>query len=351
MFIIIITGSFPQRLENLISGLSFADSRFLIVDNGSECGLNFASLPSDRISILRFEKPVKRGRAIKSAFKHIIDANERNGVMIINDNCSVQHARKVMDTWLKSQSGIVMGIDKSATEQSTAHRLTRLLFAVTSGTHIGCLFPEITVLPPEVPRAIFDTVGDGDDYDVYELLYAVNNHIEITEVPFYDSDGTYRRGAFKLIRDSWQVYSMILRFMLSSFGCFLIDYSILLSLSAIMKGLPFAIHTEANRSFLPILGFNADIHLIALVTARLVSSFCNYLLNRRLVFHSASRISLVKYYLLLVLLLSANYLLISLLTCQCGLGLWLAQPIVQLVLYPANFILQRKWVFPDGKNN
>ena len=45
-------------------------------------------------------------------------------------------------------------------------------------------------------------------------------------------------------------------------------------------------------------------------------------------------------------MLAANYLIIKLLT-DAGVGLWLAQIIAQLVIYPFNFIFQRKIVFKE----
>ena len=92
-----------------------------------------------------------------------------------------------------------------------------------------------------------------------------------------------------------------------------------------------------------------DTKLIALVIGRFVGSTCNFLLNRKVVFKSTGWFCMLKYFALVIGLLAANYLLIRLLTGENGIPLWLAQPIVQTVLYPLNFLLQRKWVFAQPR--
>ena len=70
----------------------------------------------------------------------------------------------------------------------------------------------------------------------------------------------------------------------------------------------------------------------------------NYFLNQRLVFQTKSKGSVLRYYILVVVLFALNYGLLQLMG-KIGIALWLAQIIAQLVIYPLSFVIQRKYVF------
>ena len=89
--------------------------------------------------------------------------------------------------------------------------------------------------------------------------------------------------------------------------------------------------------------------LLATAIARVLSSLCNYFLNGELVFGECSRRSVLRYYLLVAAIYAVNYGLLALLTVSAiGLPLWVAKLLVELVLYPLSFYLQRKFVFSGG---
>ena len=80
--------------------------------------------------------------------------------------------------------------------------------------------------------------------------------------------------------------------------------------------------------------------------ARVVSSALNYALNRRVVFRSGNRLSILLYYLTAAFILGLNYLLLKLMELA-NIPLWIAEIIAQVVLYPLSFVLQRKIVFHE----
>ena len=84
--------------------------------------------------------------------------------------------------------------------------------------------------------------------------------------------------------------------------------------------------------------------LISVVGARVLSSLANYFMNCKLVFENRSRSSILRYYILVVCILAANYLLMLAITRFMPLPV--GKIIVELVLYPISFYMQRKYVFP-----
>ena len=128
----------------------------------------------------------------------------------------------------------------------------------------------------------------------------------------------------------------------SSVICWLVDYFLLLGLNAL-----FTLYAEKHGGTFLIP--DLDTKLAAIVIARIASSTLNYLLNRRVVFRDGSRISVVLYFTTVAVLLGLNYALLALFTLW-GIPLWLAQILAQAMIYPVSFLLQKKVVFRNWKN-
>lgn len=128
----------------------------------------------------------------------------------------------------------------------------------------------------------------------------------------------------------------------SGFVCWLIDYFLLLGLNAL-----FGLYASRHGGvfLFPWL----DTKLAAIVIARTVSSLVNYFLNRRVVFRSGNKLSMLLYFLTVITLLGMNYGLIALLT-GWSVPLWIAQIIAQVILYPISFFFQKKVVFGKIKH-
>ena len=126
---------------------------------------------------------------------------------------------------------------------------------------------------------------------------------------------------------------MILMFAASSLIAALVDYVLVLLLEPLFSHIP-AIAAPL---------------LAATAVARVASSLCNYFINGKLVFEECSKRSILRYYLLVVAIYAVNYLL--LLALNMILPLWLAKIIVEIVLYPVSFYMQRRFVFAKGENN
>jgi putative flippase GtrA len=168
--------------------------------------------------------------------------------------------------------------------------------------------------------------GDRYEYEINVLLYATRHRIPIEEVTIetvYIEDN--KSSHFNAVRDGWRIYKMILYFVASSLVAMLLDYVLLLLLSSATKGM-------------------AQSLLISVVGARVLSSLANYFMNCKLVFENRSRTAIIRYYLLVAGILAVNYLLMLAITHIMPLPV--GKLLVELVLYPVSFFMQRKYVFP-----
>ena len=89
--------------------------------------------------------------------------------------------------------------------------------------------------------------------------------------------------------------------------------------------------------------------LFSTAVSRVLSAVFNYSLNKRLVFETDNKTSFLRYVVLAVFIFGIHYGLLYLFTVICGIPKWLAYIIVQLIVYPMSFVLQRKFVFVKDK--
>ncbi|MCP5050841.1 MAG: hypothetical protein GY940_26995, partial [bacterium] len=92
-----------------------------------------------------------------------------------------------------------------------------------------------------------------------------------------------------------------------------------------------------------------DIMVSLLIGRFLIGSLLNYIINRRLVFHSSATIfwSLIKYYMALVTMSFLSYLLIDLAIAHLGLEVPIAKILVESLLFVVSFTIQREFVFTN----
>ena len=291
---------------------------------------------------------------MKTGFEYIRSvAGENDGIVTVD--ADGQHlpadVMRTVEAWEASPAALVLGgrrfTGKVPLRSRMGNSITRGVFAVTTGVRVYDTQTGLRAFAVKYADEMIEIKGERYDYEINQLLYATKHNIPVVETPIETvySEGN-RSSHFRGFADSWLIYKMIFVFMLSSFSCFIIDYSLLLILAAVFKALPSAYEASANEWRLPIFGRGVDTHLLALIIARAVSSFCNYLLNRKVVFKSKSSSSILRYYAVIIFLLLLNYGLLSLVSTSNGLPLWIAQLVVQACIYPLSFVLQRKFVFP-----
>ena len=363
MFIVIPAYRPDDKLFGVIDGLTCSENRFIVVDDGS--GPAYASIfrrlkkeYGDNVTVIHQSLNRGKGHALKTAFEYVESVcGENDGILTIDADSlhRVEEAKTLISEWEKAPDAFYIGScsfgKKLPLRDRFGSSVTRSVFAITTGVRISDTESGLRAFSVKLIPDLLKIKGEHYDFEIAELLYAVKERIKITEIPFGTEYAPgYHRKHFRF-KDSWQIYKMIFVFMLSSFSCFLIDYSLLLILAGVFKRLPGAVEVAENEYRLRMLGTQVDTHLLALIIARIISSFCNYLLNRKVVFKTSSRAALVRFYIVIIGLLLANYALLSLVTTANGLPLWIAQLVVQAVLYPLSFILQRKFVFPDKYKN
>ncbi len=335
MIVIIPAYQPDSKLYDLVRTLKdTTDYPIVIVNDGSspDKAELFDSL-TPFAKILTHPVNCGKGAAIKTALRYIYDNYPANEGVITVD-ADGQHLPadivRVARSWERSPESLVLGsrcfTGKVPFKSRAGNAITRFVFAVSTGVKVFDTQTGLRAFGVFRTPMMLEMKGDRYEYEINVLLYATRHRLPIEEVPIetvYIEDN--KSSHFNPVRDAWRIYKMILLFVASSLVAMLIDYVLVLTLSVVTKDLPGSL-------------------FISVVTARVISSLANYFINCKLVFENRSRSSIVRYYILAAGILVANYLLMEVVTAMMPIAI--GKLIVELVLYPLSFYLQRRFVFP-----
>lgn len=338
MIVVIPAYEPDEKLLRVVAELK-RDTNYAIVvvnDGSSEAAEPvFAALP-EGVTLLRHAQNRGKGRALKTAYEYIA-AHFPQSEGIVTVDADGQHLPadvvRVSEDWEAHPETLVLGSRRFTGtvpwRSRAGNAITRVVFRLSTGVSVYDTQTGLRAFAVSRIPMMLEMRGERYEYEINVLLYATRQHMPIREVTIetvYIADNASSH--FHPMRDSWRIYKMILLFAASSLLAAAVDYVLVLSLSAL-----FAKQAQGL--------------LWSVVLARVISSFLNYMLNRKLVFEDCSRRSVFRYYLVAAGIMAANYGLLSLISGVMPLAL--AKLLVELALYPLSFYLQRRFVFARGE--
>ncbi len=337
MVVIIPAYQPDEKLFKLVAALKNAcDYPIIIVNDGSdESRAPLFDRLSEYATILEHPANQGKGAALKTALRFIQEhyAADEGVVTVDADG---QHLPadilRVAKVWEDAPEKLVLGsrrfTGKVPFKSRAGNAITRFVFALSTGTRVFDTQTGLRAFGAFRIPMMLSMKGDRYEYEINVLLYATRHRIPIEEVwieTVYIEDNASSH--FHPVRDAWRIYKMILLFVASSLVAMAVDYVLVLVISAATTALP------AARSL-----------LIATITARVISSLVNYFINCKLVFEHREKSSILRYYLLVALVWAGNYGLLFLSTKFMSVAV--GKLLVELILYPLSFFMQRIFVFP-----
>ena len=338
MIVVIPAYEPDEKLLRVVAELKRdTDYAIVVVNDGSSEAAEpvFAALP-EGVTLLRHAQNRGKGRALKTAYEYIA-AHFPQSEGIVTVDADGQHLPadvvRVSEDWEAHPETLVLGSRRFTGtvpwRSRAGNAITRVVFRLSTGVSVYDTQTGLRAFAVSRIPMMLEMRGERYEYEINVLLYATRQQMPIREVTIetvYIADNASSH--FHPMRDSWRIYKMILLFAASSLLAAAVDYVLVLSLSAL-----FAKQAQGL--------------LWSVVLARVISSFLNYMLNRKLVFEDCSRRSVFRYYLVAAGIMAANYGLLSLISRVMPLAL--AKLLVELALYPLSFYLQRRFVFARGE--
>lgn len=334
-----------KKFHVVIDGLLQAGfNHIIIVDDGTEEKYSylFEKVKHNKNCVfITHEENLGKGRALKTAFKYFLK-NFPEDIGVITLDADNQH--KIKDAVacaneLKQNPGkLILGVRNFDVENVPAksrigNKITALAFKLFCGINISDTQTGLRAIPATFVEKLLDTDGERFEFETNMLLDTKTYGIKIKEVPI---DTVYINGnttsKFNPLLDSFSIYRVLFKFLCSSFTSIVCDYGFFIVLGMIFSFLPQAISL-----------------LIATATARSISSFINFTINRKLVFNSTSNLKerLLRYYTLAVVLIGFSYTGIYILVTNFNFPTVLSKFIVDIILFLISFRIQIKWVFKN----
>lgn len=326
-------------------------SHIIIINDGSkeECNSIFEALQDMGCIVIKHAINYGKGRALKNGFNLFLNQYEQNPDIkgIITVDSDGQHLVKDvlrMDEIIKNTSPdedlLLLGTRNFdgthvPLKSSFGNKMTSFLFALLYGKKIHDTQTGLRgFTPPHVLRKFLTLKGERFEYETSMLIQAVRKKIRIEELPIetvYVNNNSETH--FRPLQDSVIIYRILFgeffRYLFSALSASAID---LLLFYLLAKQMPGTIGIW-----------------IATACARLVSSFYNYSVNRKVVFESQGNMkqTIWRYYGLCIIQAICSAALVSGFFLLLPLPKTLCKAIVDTVLFFISYQIQRCFVFSE----
>lgn len=342
MPVVIIPAYKPDKTLVAITDQLWAyGCRIIVVDDGS--GEEYRQIfdqAGDICIVLRHTENRGKGAAIKTALSYIkreIWDNEVIGIMDSDGQHLPKDMMKLFAFAETHRKSLVLGVRTVGKEMPLksrlGNRITRAVYRMISGVKVSDTQTGLRAFGLELTEKFLSVKGERYEYEMNVLMACAKEKIPIEEVGistiYRDKDNS--NSHFRGFRDSVRIYKDILKFTLSSFSSFVLDY---LLFSMLTFFLP---HTEVAL-------------LLANIAARMVSAFCNYSMNRRFVFHAEQRIrEAAGYFALAGAILVMNNLILELFVQILHVPVYPAKLLTECLLFAFSWLIQKNVIFRKKK--
>ncbi len=330
-----------HRLSGVVSGLvdlGFTD--IILVDDGSKAENKKYFPEGEYITRLTHEVNKGKGEALKTAMRYIIENRPESSGAVTCDGDG-QHLsediKNVCEEMLKT-GNFVLGVRDFSLpnvprKSRVGNRVSAFALSLFCGVKISDTQTGLRAIPANLLQPMTEVSGSRFEYETNVLLELQNmkagySEVKIETVYLDENKGSH----YRPFKDTMRICSFIFKYLFSSAASFVTD----ILLFALMHSL-----------------FKLDV-ISSTVLARVISSVVNFILNKKLVFHSGAPVfkALIKYYLLAipVMLISAfgvKGIAFVLMLSENSIWVTVIKAIVDTILFIANYRIQKTWIFKN----
>lgn len=319
----------------------------VIVDDGS--GKDYQSIfkkfESLGIPVLKHHVNMGKGRAIKTAFNYCLNTYPHL-LGTITADCDGQHSvsdiKSCIEKLKEDPKKLVIGTrnfdEKNVPFKSRyGNKITRNMFSIFVGIKITDTQSGLRAFGVEHMKHFLTTAGERYEYETNMLIECKEKEFEIAEVPIetiYINNNELSH--FNPLRDSILIYKLFLKYILASISSFFVDILLFTLFMHILPTIEFGIITTI---------------VIATIIARICSSSYNFTINAQMVFKNKGKSSIIKYFTLVIIQMFISAILVSEIFKVTNLNSTTLKIGVDILIFIANFILQREWVFKNKRKS
>lgn len=336
-----------EKFEKVVNGLvENGFQHIVIVDDGSgDAHRHWFDRAEERpqCTVLHHEVNRGKGRALKTAFAYVLEnLPEMEGVITIDGDGQhlVEDIIACGERMLQEKDKVVLGCRdfdqpgvpaRSVAGNKTTSRLFRICYGIKlSDTQTG-----LRAIPRSCLARFCKIDGERFEYETNMLLHMKRMGIGFIEQPIatvYEDNNSCSH--YDSVKDSWRIFKIMFKFLLSSMGSTLVDLGIFYLVMKLFGA-----------------GLGKYAALVATAVARLCSSFANFNANNSVVFSNKGHYkrAMLRYYCLCIpqMLVSAGLvtLINHLLSNSVPIIATLVKFVVDTCLFFISYQIQREWVF------
>lgn len=326
--------------------LSAGIKKIIVVNDGSskKCDCIFSEISNiDNCHILTHEINRGKGAAIKTALRFYIDnLSGFDGVVTVDADGqhSVPDVLRTLKAMSENPNCFVLGCREfnsdTPNKSLIGNRITSFAMRMFYGISLNDTQTGLRGIPHFMTEELLTVGGTRYEYELNMLIFAKGNCIPFVVIPiktiyFDNNSGSHYRPVIDSARIFVRVLSGLIRFSASAIFASIIDLTI------------YGVLTKAILSHLPLFWML----LISFISARAVSSFVNFTLNRRLPSSQNKNIrdTIPKYYTLVVVQMLLSFACIYLLCAHTGIDEMIIKILVDCILGLISYQIQLRWVF------
>ena len=327
------------------SNINKLEIDIVIVNDGSSKKYDyiFKKIEEKNIIVLKHAVNLGKGRALKTGINYIL-INIKNFKSIVTADSDGQHSiEDIISCLIKSNKNpntLILGSrnfgyffkkNKRSVvplRSKFGNKSTKLIFKYLLGIDISDTQTGLRAFGKKQAKDFLKVKGEKFEYETNMLIDNKFLGYEFQENPIktiYVENN--KMSHFNPIRDSIAIYTLFLKYVVVSILSFFIDIFL------------FRIFILSNFSI-----------LLSTVTARIISSVFNYILNKDKVFKSFNKNSFFKYYILVIIQMGVSAFSLKLLNSIFSDKNILALKIlIDTIIFIINYYVQREWIFKGGK--
>lgn len=324
----------------------------IVVNDGSGASYNgiFTELKKfGKCTVLEHVVNRGKGRALKTAITYFIEnysyldgvvTADADGQHAINDIC------KICEKLSNTHGSLILG-ERNFKESNVPKRsylgntVTSCIFKFLYNSDLNDTQTGLRGIPKKELPWILELKGERYDFEINMLINARRNNINLKTIPiqtiyFENNSGSH----YSTIKDSIPIFLKLISGLIQYSGSTIVSSILDVSAFFILNTFLLSTFPAAMRIFL------------STAIARLISSMCNFAMNRRFIFSDTGKVSrsVLRYYILCVCLMMTSYGLVYSISLFWKVNESFIKLITDFILGFLSYEVQLRWVF-QNKNN
>lgn len=329
-----------EKLLSIIKNLKEEGFRdFILVNDGSDVEFDDIFIQAEslgNVMVIRHNINMGKGRALKTALNQYLGGGYPEAVGIVECDADGQHTAedvvRAAELLMEYPDNLVLGVRNFNVpgipfRSRFGNKCTSLIFRFFCGMNIRDTQTGLKAIPDKLIPALIMAPGERYEYDTSMLLEVQKQHIPIRQ---FDIQTIYIQNNasshFNPLRDSIRIYSLLLKYILSSLASAAIDIFV------------FAVMMDCVGN---------NYVFVANAVAHIASIVFNFLFNRKVVFGSSGGMlgEITRYIILSLGHIIVSSALILALRKIVPLPDVAIKMIVDTCLFFLVYYIQRTWVF------